>query len=146
MALPAIHSPGKEAGNVKDLYHPISDRRGSHILLTGRHCTVLWDPETGRFMGAGGKDREVIMGFFRTDSQLDEATVQRLGGVPGVGRSLASGCRPFALRKYDRYFATLNITSDCNLRCGYCYANGGHLHKYMSFSTAKKALEAILLC
>ena len=35
----------------------------------------------------------------------------------------------------------LSLTSDCNLRCVYCYARGGENKEYMKFSTAKKAIE-----
>ncbi len=35
----------------------------------------------------------------------------------------------------------LAVTYDCNLRCVYCYARGGERKEYMSFSTAKRAVE-----
>ncbi len=35
----------------------------------------------------------------------------------------------------------LSLTSDCNLRCVYCYARGGERKEYMKLSTAKKAIE-----
>ena len=35
----------------------------------------------------------------------------------------------------------LAITLDCNLRCIYCYAHGGESREYMSFATARKAIE-----
>ncbi len=36
----------------------------------------------------------------------------------------------------------LSLTHDCNLRCIYCYARGGEKKEYMSYSTARKAIEA----
>ena len=38
-------------------------------------------------------------------------------------------------------FLVLWLTNDCNLRCKYCYANGGDKKEYMTFKTAKQALE-----
>lgn len=35
----------------------------------------------------------------------------------------------------------LSVTEDCNLRCIYCYAHGGEGKSYMSYSTAKRAIE-----
>ena len=35
----------------------------------------------------------------------------------------------------------LSLTSDCNLRCIYCYAEAGKLHKTMSWETAKSAID-----
>ncbi|AKG91738.1 Radical SAM superfamily [Geoglobus ahangari] len=35
----------------------------------------------------------------------------------------------------------LALTEDCNLRCVYCYARGGERKRYMSYSTAKRAIE-----
>ena len=34
-------------------------------------------------------------------------------------------------------------TSDCNLRCVYCYANSGTVSKYLSFDVARSALDLI---
>lgn len=41
----------------------------------------------------------------------------------------------------DVKFLVLWLTNDCNLRCKYCYANGGEKKEYMTFETAKKALN-----
>lgn len=38
-------------------------------------------------------------------------------------------------------FLVLWLTNDCNLRCKYCYANAGDKKDYMSFETAKKAIN-----
>lgn len=35
------------------------------------------------------------------------------------------------------------VTTDCNLNCQYCYADGGKTKKYMSFETAKKAIDSM---
>lgn len=35
------------------------------------------------------------------------------------------------------------VTTDCNLNCKYCYAHGGKIQNYMSFETAKKAIDSI---
>lgn len=37
----------------------------------------------------------------------------------------------------------LDITNDCNLRCSYCYINGGEKQEFMSVDTAYKAIEKI---
>lgn len=36
------------------------------------------------------------------------------------------------------------VTTDCNLRCRYCYANGGNDAQYMDWPVAKKAVELML--
>ncbi|MEG2288684.1 MAG: radical SAM protein [Clostridium sp.] len=41
----------------------------------------------------------------------------------------------------DVNFLVLWMTNDCNLKCRYCYANGGEKKEYMDFETAKRALE-----
>ncbi|WP_291579998.1 radical SAM/SPASM domain-containing protein [Clostridium sp. UBA6640] len=41
----------------------------------------------------------------------------------------------------DINFLVLWLTNDCNLRCKYCYANGGEKKEYMTFEMAKKALS-----
>ncbi len=33
------------------------------------------------------------------------------------------------------------LTNDCNLNCKYCYANAGEKQEYMTFDTAKKAID-----
>lgn len=33
------------------------------------------------------------------------------------------------------------VTTDCNLRCGYCYARGGNSPEYMSWKVAKRAID-----
>lgn len=38
-------------------------------------------------------------------------------------------------------YLVLWTTNDCNLRCKYCYANAGDKKEYMTFETAKKAIE-----
>ncbi|MEN3036554.1 MAG: radical SAM protein [Candidatus Methanosuratincola petrocarbonis] len=35
------------------------------------------------------------------------------------------------------------VTTDCNLRCVYCYANGGDAKAYMGWSVAKRAVDLI---
>ncbi len=40
-------------------------------------------------------------------------------------------------------YMVLWVTNDCNLRCKYCYANGGDKKEYMSLETAKKAINLI---
>lgn len=35
------------------------------------------------------------------------------------------------------------VTTDCNLNCQYCYANGGNTEEYMSFEIAKKAIDGM---
>jgi len=44
-------------------------------------------------------------------------------------------------QKFDNYGMTLCITTDCNLRCIYCYASGGDRKKYMDFKIAKAAID-----
>ena len=36
------------------------------------------------------------------------------------------------------------VTTDCNLRCRYCYANGGENPEYMDWQVAKRALDLML--
>ena len=36
------------------------------------------------------------------------------------------------------------VTTDCNLRCRYCYANGGSNAKYMDWQVAKKAIDFMI--
>lgn len=40
---------------------------------------------------------------------------------------------------------TLCLTTDCNLRCRYCYASGGDKKAYMNWNLAKKFIDYILL-
>jgi uncharacterized protein len=35
------------------------------------------------------------------------------------------------------------VTTDCNLRCGYCYARGGDSPEYMSWKVAKRAIDLV---
>ncbi|MCD6505133.1 radical SAM protein [Candidatus Poribacteria bacterium] len=50
----------------------------------------------------------------------------------------------------ERGSITLNVTEDCNMRCRYCIYSGSykgmrkHNKKYMSFQTAKKAIDQLL--
>ncbi len=36
------------------------------------------------------------------------------------------------------------VTTDCNLRCRYCYANGGDKAEYMDWQVAKQTLDIML--
>jgi uncharacterized protein len=38
---------------------------------------------------------------------------------------------------------TLLLTTDCNLRCGYCYANAGKEKSYLDIVTAEKAIKLV---
>jgi len=38
----------------------------------------------------------------------------------------------------------LNLTTDCNLRCTYCYADAGKHQKYMTIATAKQVVDKII--
>jgi len=37
----------------------------------------------------------------------------------------------------------LNLTTDCNMRCKYCYASAGDYQSYMSYETALKIIEEL---
>ena len=37
----------------------------------------------------------------------------------------------------------LNLTTDCNMRCKYCYASAGDRQNYMNYDTALKAVEEL---
>lgn len=45
------------------------------------------------------------------------------------------------LKKYDIKSLVLWLTNDCNLRCKYCYAEGGKKNEYMNFNIAETALQ-----
>jgi uncharacterized protein len=38
------------------------------------------------------------------------------------------------------------VTTDCNLRCRYCYARGGERKEYMSWPVAKRAIDLMAAC
>ena len=46
--------------------------------------------------------------------------------------------------KFEPTTVNLFPTSDCNLRCTYCYARGGETHVYMSLDIAKSAIDLIV--
>ena len=37
----------------------------------------------------------------------------------------------------------LNLTTDCNMRCEYCYASAGDYQSYMTYDTALKTIEEL---
>ena len=51
---------------------------------------------------------------------------------------------PFPNRRYSTYFATLNITDDCNLACRYCYARAGENRNSMAIETGKKIYDLMM--
>ncbi len=46
--------------------------------------------------------------------------------------------------KFHPTSVTLLPTSDCNLRCVYCYSNGGEKREYMDWEVAKAAIDTIV--
>ncbi len=40
----------------------------------------------------------------------------------------------------------LSVTSDCNLRCRYCYARGGESSASMNWITARRAIDVMAEC
>jgi len=47
-------------------------------------------------------------------------------------------------REPELKLLVLWVTTDCNLRCRYCYANGGDNAEYMNWRIAKRALDFII--
>lgn len=44
----------------------------------------------------------------------------------------------------DMKLLILLVTNDCNMFCSYCYAKGGEKQEYMSWETARNALDYVL--
>lgn len=49
-------------------------------------------------------------------------------------------------REPELKLLVLWVTTDCNLRCRYCYANGGDNAEYMDWRIAKRALDLMADC
>jgi uncharacterized protein len=76
--------------------------------------------------------------FFATFPQTTEAEYAKIKEDLIDDGSTACVAPPEKIR------LTLNVANSCNMKCGYCYANGGVYHskeQLMSFETAKKAVD-----
>jgi uncharacterized protein len=63
--------------------------------------------------------------------------------VGGQSRALDEGFGILAFNASRLSVLVLWVTLDCNLRCRYCYADGGNRTEYMRWQVAKRALDVM---
>lgn len=57
--------------------------------------------------------------------------------------TILDNCEASDAPQFSRGLLLLWVTTDCNLRCRYCYACGGEKKEYMSWPVAKRAIDLI---
>lgn len=93
---------------------------------------------------AGAQAIEAIR-FNRLDARVPDQFLERLEGL-GLFEDLPDAPPPLPsdAGAYLPTKVTLFVTGRCNLRCTYCYANGGENHSMMPWQIARAALDFVI--
>jgi uncharacterized protein len=111
----------------KEKYLLYAPTKGSVLEVNSSTIGLLQTIQGGEIPSG----REEIMDRLRKKGILEEDEASK-----ATGRS--------SEKSYFDASITLFPTSECNLRCIYCYASAGDIHENMSLDTAKSALDFIV--
>ena len=121
--------------------------------------TIVYQPETGASMLVNDSVVELIRGIEQGKNvALDEKAIAVLNylAIFGIiheahGTEVADRYDPTVQASpvlseivYEPDSVALCVTSDCNLRCIYCYASGGQVREYMDFKLAARAIDFVV--
>lgn len=95
----------------------------------------------------GGLIQEVQLSFESLVKEFSELEILSLDSENQLKRFSNSPPPPKNTEKMPVKTLVLHLVNECNLRCTYCYADGGEYgapQKYMSVETAKQAVDYLL--
>ncbi len=112
-----------------------------HLFSDGR-THIAYHPETRIFYrldDAAWESRDVADDAFLTAPTLPSSAASK---IQGTSSNAAPAASPWTLERL-----VMVITTHCNLRCRYCYAEGGHYgttRQHMQPELARQALAWVL--
>lgn len=121
--------------------------------------TIVYQPETGACLLVNDAAAELIRRIEQGKNiVLDEKAIAVLNylAIYGIAHEAhgaeiaaespqaAQACPAPSDIVYEPDGVALCLTSDCNLRCIYCYASGGQAREYMDFKLAAKAIDFVI--
>ena len=134
----------------------ISTSRRMKFIMKNGHFLVI-QPETGSWIIVNSLGKKLLL-FLKSPHSIEDIgtvfgkeAVQSLtefyrAGIVNINKeqSIVSSISNFP--NYEQFPALyiFFLTSDCNLACRYCYANGGDSQQNMSFTIIKKIVDKIL--
>jgi uncharacterized protein len=118
-------------------------------ILERDDVILAYIPETLRFFEINGKTKEIIeeLNNKSTDEEIIEkcrVTANQLAGLKNLLSKKREKTEKKNVTRMGLSKLVLNISNACNLRCKYCYANGGNYksdERMMSVDVAKDALD-----
>jgi uncharacterized protein len=123
------------------VYAPLCE---TSMLVNGGALAVMADIAAERDVTPSAGSRELIELLLELDlirPSVEGQPDERRGGETREPRRLGRGPADGALRPVA---CTLFLTTDCNLRCLYCYASGGEQPRYLDERIALDAIELIV--
>lgn len=121
------------------------------VLPTGEYC--IYHPFENSIIECDGelfflikklKENSIIFETIINNNQIMEIFQKNKFIEIDDKITLANNSKFKQEKEYPFRQITILPTSDCNMRCIYCYSNGGDSKKYVSWATAKKALDFIM--
>lgn len=86
----------------------------------------------------------VFSPYSRKVAWIPSNRLNEVGSLQGVDNNLFFGRPSQQVLQSETARVSLIITSDCNLRCKYCYAEAGDNHEYMTPSLAIRAIKEMI--
>ena len=124
------------------VYAPL---RETSMLVNSGALALMADIAADRDLTLSAGSRELVELLLELDlirpNAEDRPDERRDGETHEAGRGVCRGPADGALRPTA---CTLFLTSDCNLRCLYCYASGGEQPRYLDERIALDAIELIV--
>ncbi len=126
--------------------------QGLCLLPEGDGKTIVYQPETSACLLVNDAATELIRGIEQGKNiALDEKAIAVLNylAIYGIvhethGTEVAAESPVPSEIVYEPEGVALCLTSDCNLRCIYCYASGGQACEYMDFKLAARAIDFVI--
>ena len=128
--------------NSKNKFSPIH-------LMTGNHINVIYDEHSMNLFKVNNRTYEIVKAL-KSGISLTEISKEHLCSEKQIIKLLESlqGEEATYQTSSERIIEriTLHVSNDCNLRCKYCYANGGSYNQNRSLMSLKVAEDFIDFC
>ena len=103
------------------------------FVVNGDVINLLLDIKENKLVSKAKNIRKIISTFVKSGILIRRKKLKQY--------------KPMKFQKSEEFLptgVTLFLTSDCNLRCVYCYSSGGSTKHYLSFKAARAAIDFII--